>query len=114
MKAHLAEAKTSVPTRGSAGAKASAGSKSSVQTNNSANTNNFVSGNHSAPGETLVPAKSLLVGKTSGLNKIKAPIPRLQFSNTGMPSSKLAPYTSIMGGKVDNKEVVSIPFLHAP
>jgi hypothetical protein len=114
MEHRLATALASVPTRGSVGAKVSAGFTSSVQTNNLITAKTFASGNHSASGETLVPAKSLLVGKTSGLSKVKAPISRLKPSNIGMPSSKLASHTSLMGGNANDKEFVSIPLVHAP
>jgi len=113
MEHRLAAAMVSVPTRDSAGTKVSAGFKSSFQTNNLTTAKNLASGNHSALGETLVPAKNLLVGKTSSLSKVKAPISRLQPSNIGMPSSKFASHVSLMRGNANNKEFVSIPFVHA-
>jgi hypothetical protein len=59
--------------------------------------------------ETIIPAKSLLVGKTSRLNRLKAPIPSLLHGRSGMPASRFTSHVSLMGGKTNKKELVSIP-----
>jgi hypothetical protein len=97
----------SAPTGGSAGAKASEGSTYSIGVNNPAATRGLVLGMHSAPGQTVIHAKASLP------SKVKAPIPTTHLSQAGKSSSKMG-HTSLMGGKYDSKETVSIPFSHTP
>lgn len=88
----------STPTGGSAG---------STDVNNPAATRGLVLGMHSAPGQTVIHAKASLPSKA------KAPIPTTHLSQAGKSSSKMG-HTSLMGGKYDSKETVSIPFSHTP
>lgn len=54
----------------------------------------------------------LSIAKNPALEKLKGSMPTKQLGET--PASKIVLHTSLMGVKLNNKEVVSIPFWHVP